>query len=66
MKKWDVEMSYIAGFSISGIEADSREEAIEEAKRVINEEVTISDISMNTVECGGLEFEQVNFVQEDK
>lgn len=66
MKKWDVEMSYGIGFTISGIEAETREEAIEAAQRAINEDVNVSDISEHCIECGGFEFEQVNFVQEAK
>lgn len=64
MEKWSVEMSYGVMFSAT-IEASSKEDAIEEAKRIIGSDVIILDKSEVTLECSEFQFQEVTFIQED-
>ncbi len=59
MKKWTVEMCYGVGVSIEGVEAETQEEAIEEAKRLMEEDPE------EFVDMRELEFESLNFVCEE-
>lgn len=61
--KYSVEMSYGLGVTVENIEANSREEAVEKAKKMVDEEVSIID-GMN-IDIGDLEFDQVTYVSED-
>ena len=61
MSRYDIEMSYGVGVSLH-IEADNENEAIEKAKKMVDEEVRI-DSGFGTIEdVGNLEFEQVNYI----
>lgn len=57
MGKWTVEMSYRVGVSIENIEARTQQEAIKKAKEMVDDE---PHWYMENVE-----FEQVNFVEEE-
>jgi hypothetical protein len=58
MNSYDVEMCY--GFNASlSVEANSREEAIEKAKQVVKNQVTIDEGLIN---CTDLEFEQITYI----
>lgn len=59
MDKWCIELAYSIGFTVSGIEANSKEEAIEKAKNMVNDAVVISDVG---VDEGDFEFQQVTYV----
>lgn len=58
--KFDIEMCYGLGVTVSSIEANSEEEAIGKAKKMVSSTVNIMD-GLN-VEAGCLEFEQVTYV----
>ncbi|HLO11089.1 MAG TPA: hypothetical protein VK190_02410 [Pseudoneobacillus sp.] len=58
--KYTVEMSYGIGFTVTDIEANSQDEAIEKAKEIVEEEITVVD--GRNVDSSDLEFEDVNFV----
>lgn len=58
--KYDIEMVYGIGFTASNIEANSRKEAIKQAKEIIENEITILDVK--NVDVSNLEFEEVTFV----
>lgn len=64
MKKWDVELSYGIGFSVTGISAETREEAIKKARSLVEDETMI--ISTRTVDEGDLEFESVSYCAESQ
>jgi hypothetical protein len=61
--KWDVEMSYKLGVSVVA-EGDTKEEAVDKAKALVEQYVSINDGF--TVDCGCMEFEQVNFIKEQR
>lgn len=61
--KWDVELSYGIGFTVTDIEAGTREEAITKAKAVV-EEITI--VEGPQVSTGSLEFDQCTYTQEHR
>lgn len=60
MKKWSVEMSYGVGFTVTGIEAETKNQAIETAKEIIEDDVSI--VCGSHIDCSDLEFEQTTFV----
>lgn len=62
MKNWNVELSYGIGFTVSGVKANTKEQAIEKAKHLVEAGTDI--ITRATVEGSGLEFDQCSFVQE--
>lgn len=62
MGKWEIEMAYGIGFSAE-VEANNREDAIEKAKNLIEDGVTILPFD-NSVDAGDLEFETVTYAQE--
>lgn len=64
MNKWSVELSYGIGFTVSDIQAETREEAIEKAKHLVEDGATIL-LSDNSVDESGIEFDSVSYVQMD-
>lgn len=64
MSKWSVELSYGIGFTVSDIEAETREEAIEKAKHLVEDGTTILPFD-NSVNENGLEFDMVSYAQVD-
>lgn len=64
MNKWSVELSYGIGFTVSGIKAETKEEAIEKAKHLVEDGTTILPFD-NSVDESGLEFDMVSYVQAD-
>ena len=64
MNKWSVELSYGIGFTVSNILAETQEEAIEKAKRLVEDGTTILPFD-NSVDESGLEFNMVSYVQAD-
>lgn len=59
--KWDVELSYGIGFTVTGVEAQSEENAIRKAKALVE------DTDINTgiqVDAGCLEFDQYTYVRQ--
>lgn len=65
MNKYVVEMSYGIGFSLN-VEAKDYDEAIKNAKAIIDNDVTIIETGRNSCDCGDLEFEEVSFIKEIK
>lgn len=61
--KWDVELFYGIGFTVTDIEANTREEAITKAKAIV-EETTIMEGPQ--VSAGDLEFDQCTYTQEHR
>lgn len=61
MAKWDVELSYGIGFTVQGVDAGTREEAIEKAKHLVEEHTDIT--TGRQVDAGCMEFENVTHVQ---
>ena len=62
MNNYDVEMCYGFGVSLN-IDANSKEEAIEIAKQIVKEEVSINEgFDNRLIDCGCIEFEQVTFI----
>lgn len=58
--KYDVELSYGIGFTITGVEAESQDEAIKKAKALVEQ----TDISTGPqVDAGCLEYDQCSFIQ---
>ncbi len=64
MNKWSVELSYGIGFTVSNIQAETQEEAIEKAKHLVENGTTILSFD-NSVDESGLEFDTVSYVQVD-
>lgn len=64
MNKWSVELSYGIGFTVSDIRAETREEAIEKAKHLVENGTTILPFD-NSVDESGLKFDSVSYVQMD-
>lgn len=64
MKKWDIEMSYGIGFSVSEIIAETKNEAIQKARHLVEGGTTILPFD-GSVDGRGLEFEQVTYIQEN-
>lgn len=64
MNKWSVELSYGIGFTVSNIQAETREKAIEKAKDLVEKGTTILPFD-NSVDESGLEFDSVSYVQMD-
>lgn len=64
MNKWSVELSYGIGFTVSNIQAETREEAIEKAKDLVEKGTTILPFD-NSVDESGLEFDSVSYVKMD-
>lgn len=52
MSKWSVELSYGIGFTVSDIEAETREEAIEKAKHLVEDGTTILPFDNSVNENG--------------
>lgn len=63
MDKWCVEMAYGIGFTVSQIEARSKEEAVMKAKELIDNTNILTDIF---VDESGLEFEQLTYAGKEK
>lgn len=64
--KYDVELSYGIGFTVSGIEADNQSEAIEKAKQIAEQTMLTTPVTGNDVEidAGCLEYDQCSYIQE--
>lgn len=62
MNKWSVELSYRIGFTVSDVEAETQEEAIEKAKHIVEDGTTILPFD-NSVDERGLEFDMISYVQ---
>lgn len=62
MNKYDVEMAYGFGVTVSGVLASSPEEALAKAKQKVEEEISILDGA--NVDAGGIEYECPNFIRE--
>jgi hypothetical protein len=65
MKKYVVEMSYILGVTLN-VKAENKEYAIEKAKEIVRNDITVIDTGCDIEDVGDIEFEQVNFVKEVK
>lgn len=63
MKKWNIDMAYGLSISVSGIEAETRDEAIEKAKELVEKEVDINTLDEH-VDAGSLEYDQCTFIKE--
>ncbi len=63
MNNWSVEMLYTAGITVANIQAETRDEAIEKAKKIVECETRI--LSIPTVDVRNLEFDQVTYVQQE-
>lgn len=61
MSKWSVEMAYGVNICVD-VEANTQQEAVKLAKKVVDEDVNISDD--RNIDSGGLIFEQVTGVYE--
>lgn len=61
MKKWDVELSYGIGFTVSGIQAETKEQAIKKAKRQVEKDVSV--LTFGSIDEGGLEFNAVTYAK---
>lgn len=57
--KYDVELSYAIGFTVTGVEAESREDAIRKAKALAEETNITTGIQ---VDAGCLEFDQCSYI----
>lgn len=60
--KYDVELTYGIEFRITDVEADSRDEAIEKAKVLV--EKTDITTAKSQVNAGALEYNQCSYIQE--
>lgn len=61
--KWDVELSYGIGFTVTGVEAQSKEDAVRKAKALVE------DTDINTgiqVDAGCLEFDQCTYARQTR
>jgi hypothetical protein len=58
--KYDIDLAYGIGFTVSGIDANSHEEAIKKARNIIAKDITI--LNGRDVDAGDLEFEGVNYI----
>lgn len=58
MKKWTVEMCYGLNVSVEGVEAETREEAEEKAKRMVDANPS------EYADVNDLEFEMTTYVSE--
>lgn len=61
MAKWDVELCCGIGFTVTGVDGNTREEAIENAKKLVLDNTTL--LTDSKVDPGDLEFEQCTFIQ---
>ena len=61
MKKWDVELSYGIGVTVSGIQAETKEQAIKKAKRQVEKDVSV--LTFGSIDEGGLEFNAVTYAK---
>lgn len=61
--KWDVELAYGIGFTVTDIEANTREEAITKAKAIVGE-TTIMEGPQ--VIAGDLEFDQCTYTKQHR
>lgn len=61
MAKWSVELCCGIGFTVSGVEADTRTEAIEKAKQMVLDGTTI--LTGKQVEENGLEYDRTAYIQ---
>lgn len=62
MTKWDVELVFNAPFTVTGVEAETEEEALETAKKCV-----IQGTDMTTdrlVEAGHLEFDMCSYIRQ--
>ena len=65
MNNYDVEMCYGFGITLN-IQAENKKEAIEKAKEIVSNDITILDMGGDIENVGDIEFEQVNFIQESE
>lgn len=63
MSKWDIEMAYGVNVSVE-VEADTREEALHEAKQEVEKRVELINEGKE-IEVGDLEFSEITFVSEN-
>lgn len=61
MKNWNVELAYGIGFTVTGIEADTKEEAIKKARERVEDHTTI--LTHAHVDEGDLEYDACTFCQ---
>lgn len=61
MSRYDIEMSYGVGVSLH-VEADNEKEAIEKAREMVEEEVSINSGFGTIEDVSDLEFNQVNYI----
>ena len=71
--KYNIEMCYKMNVSVTGIEStgqkvdsDSIMEAVEIAKKKVEEEISILGLGSGHVDASCLEFEQVTYIEESK
>lgn len=62
MKKYNVELVYGIGFTINDIVAETKEQAIEKAKQIVENETTV--MGPHGVNEGNLEYDQCSFIEE--
>lgn len=62
MKNWNIELAYGIGFTVIGIEADTKEEAIAKAREMVEEHTTI--LTRAHVDEGDLEYNACTFCQQ--
>ncbi|GLC79214.1 hypothetical protein [Lacrimispora brassicae] len=59
--KYTIEMSYSVGITVNDIVADSEVEAVEIAKRRVDQGVIF--VEANDIDCGPLKFKDVTFCE---
>lgn len=64
MKSYDIQMSYGIGFTVEGIKADTQEEAVNKARKMVDEGTVILPYDIS-VDVGNLEFEGAICLKED-
>lgn len=62
MAKWNVDLVYGIPFTVNGIEADSRNEAIEKAKKAVEDNTEI--MTGHMVDAGCLEYDQCSYSEQ--
>lgn len=65
MNNYDIEMCYGFGITLN-IQAENKKEAIEKAKEIVSNDITVLDMGGDIENVGDIEFEQVNFIQESE
>ncbi len=60
-KKYDVELCCGIGFTVTGVEADTQEEAITKAKDMVLNDTNI--MTGPQVDAGDLEYDQCTYIQ---